>query len=78
MQDRLDDFAIFDLEKLEKLAENFQWLGLRYDNLREKYPGKYVAIQDRRVVDYDGDLENLMKRLDIRNIDKAIAIDFIK
>jgi len=38
----------------------------------------YVAIKDRHIVDYDRNLESLVKRLDIRNIDKSIAIDFIK
>lgn len=78
MQNRLDDFAISDLDKLEKLAENFEWLGLRYDNLKQEYDGRYVAIQERQVIDYDRNLENLMKRLDIRNLNKSIAIDFIK
>ena len=77
MQDHFDDFAISDLDKLEKLAENFEWLGLRYNGIKEVYHDKYVAIQDRQIVDYDKDLDNLMKRLDIRNIDKSIAIDFI-
>lgn len=78
MQDRLDDFAISEIDKLEELAENFEWLGLRYDKLKEEYYGRYVAIQDRQIVDYDLDLKRLMKRLDIKNIDKSIAIDFIK
>ncbi len=36
MQD-LDDFAKFDLDKLERLADNFEWIHQQYDNLKEKY-----------------------------------------
>jgi hypothetical protein len=77
MQDHLDDFAISDLDKLERLAENFEWLGLQYDSLKKVYHDRYVVIQDRQIVDDDRNLENLMKRLDIRNTDKSIAIGFI-
>ncbi|HET6590046.1 MAG TPA: DUF5678 domain-containing protein [Candidatus Nitrosocosmicus sp.] len=52
-------------------------IGLQYDSLKKVYHDRYVAIQDRQIADYDRNLENLMKRLDIRNMDKSIAIDFI-
>jgi hypothetical protein len=52
-------------------------IGLQYDSLKKVYYDRYVAIQDRQIVDYDRDLENLIKILEIRNMDKSIAIDFI-
>ncbi len=43
MQD-LDDFAKSDLDKLERLAMNFEWIHKKYDNLKEKYDNQYVVI----------------------------------
>ena len=43
MQD-LDDFAKSDLNKLERLAMNFEWIHKKYDNLNEKYDNQYDVI----------------------------------
>lgn len=43
MQD-LDDFAKSDLDKLERLADSFEWIHKQYDNLKEKYDNQYIAI----------------------------------
>ena len=44
----LDDFAKSDLDKLERLADNFEWVHKQYDNLKETYDNQYVAIKDKR------------------------------
>jgi hypothetical protein len=76
MQD-LDDFAKSDLDKLEKLADNFKWIHkLDYD-LKQKYDKRYVAIKNRKILDKDTSLDRLIKRLDIRNYDESIAIEYI-
>jgi hypothetical protein len=73
----LDDFAKSDLDKLERLAENFKWIHKQHDNLKEKYDKKFVAIKDRKILDKDTNLDRLIKRLDIRNYDYSIAIEYI-
>ena len=73
----LDDFAKSDLDKLERLANNFKWIHNQYDNLKKKYDNKYVAIKNRKILDKDTNLERLVKRLNIRNYDDSIAIEYI-
>jgi hypothetical protein len=73
----LDDFAKSDLDKLEKLADNFKWIHKQYDNLKKKYDNHHVAIKDRKILDKDTSLDRLIKRLDIRNYDDSIAIEYI-
>jgi hypothetical protein len=73
----LDDFAKSDLDKLEKLADNFKWIHKQYDNLKKKYDNHYVAIKDRTILDRDTNLDRLVKRMHIRNYDDSIAIEYI-
>ncbi|VFJ15134.1 DUF5678 domain-containing protein [Candidatus Nitrosocosmicus franklandus] len=77
MQD-LDDFAKSDLDKLERLADNFRWIYKQQNNLRGKYDNNYVAIKDKKILDKDTNLDRLMKRLNIRNYDESIAIEYIQ
>ena len=76
MQD-LDDFAKSDLDKLERLANNFEWIHNQYDTLKEKCDNQYVAIKDKKILDKDTNLDKLVERLEIRNYDDSIAIEFI-
>lgn len=75
--ENLDDFDKSDLDKLEKLVENFEWFHSHHEILKEEYESQYVSIKDRKVLDSDNDLERLVKRLDIKNYDKSIAIEFV-
>ena len=76
MQD-LDEFAKSDLDKLERLADNFEWIHKQYDNLKETYDNQYVAIKDRKIVDTDIDHDRLVNRMNITNYDESIAIEYI-
>jgi len=73
----LDDFAKSDLDKLERLAENFEWIHKQHHNLKEKYDKKFVAIKDKKILDKDTSHDRLIKRLDIRNYDDSIAVEYI-
>ena len=73
----LDDFAKSDLDKLERLADNFEWVHEQYYNLKETYDNQYVAIKDKRIVDKDIDHDRLVKRMNITNYDESIAIEYI-
>jgi len=75
--ENLDDFAKSDLDKLEKLAQNFRWIYSHYEYLKQKYDKQYIAIKDEKVLDNDSKMEKLVNRLNIQNYDKSIAIDFI-
>ena len=73
----LDDFVRSDLDKLERLADNFEWFNSQYDNLKKEFVRQYVAIREKQIVDSDISLERLIKRLNIKNYDKSIAIEYI-
>lgn len=73
----LDDFAKSDLDKLDRLADNFKWIHKQYDNLKKKYDNHYIAIKDKKILDKDTNFDRLVKRLDIRNYDESIAIEYI-
>ena len=73
----LDDFAKSDLDKLERLADNFEWVHKQYDNLKEKYDNQYIAIKDKMIVDKYIDRDRLVIRLNITNYDESIAIEYI-
>ncbi len=75
--ENLDDFAKSDLDKLERLVKNFEWFHFHHESLKEGYESQYVAIKNRKLLDNDNDLERLVKRLDIKNYDKSIAIEFV-
>lgn len=73
----LDDLATSDLYKLEKLAGNFEWFSLQHDSLKKDFNRRYVAIEEKQVVDCDTSLERLIKRLKIQNYDNSIAIEYV-
>jgi hypothetical protein len=73
----LDDFVRSDLDKLERLADNIEWFNSQYDNLKKEFVRQYVAIREKQIVDSDISLERLIKRLNIKNYDKSIAIEYI-
>jgi len=39
------------------------WISEHWDELRRKYPGMFIAVRERRVVDFDKDRESLEKRV---------------
>ena len=73
----LDDFVKSDLDRLEKLADNFKWFNSPYDSLKKNYDNQYVAIQERKILDSDANLKRLIKRPDTRNYNRSIAIDLV-
>jgi len=61
-------------ENVEQLfrasCDNLKWLEENYDRLKKEYDGKWVVIQDRRVVASSGTYESIMnalKKCDPRN-----------
>lgn len=73
----LEETVDNELFKLQKLKDNLDWF---YSN--DKYFKKYtnnqfVAIKDRAFLDKDFELERLIKRLNIKNYDDSIVIEFV-
>lgn len=67
-----------DIDKLEKFNKNFQWFRNYYNDLRTKYKGEYVAINDYKVIDHDVDYERLItNRLKQRFAGDTIRVFFI-
>ncbi len=76
MQNQLD-FAKSDIDKLERLAENFKWIYGHKDTLRMEYKNEYVAVKSGKILGNDIKLERLVKRLNLTNYDESIAIEFV-
>ena len=64
--------------QFEKLKGNFEWFYSNYEELKESYDDQYVAIKDERAIDNDYDFELLLHRLNIRNCDESVAIEYVK
>ena len=64
-------------EKLKKLMCNLDWLYKNYKHFEKYHKNQFVAIKDKSFLDKDIELEKLVKRLKIKNIDGSIAIEFI-
>ncbi len=61
-----------------EVDEDFAWIGEHWEELRSKYPGKYIAVRERQVIDSDEDKERLKRRLEERFGDVwGIIITFI-
>ena len=61
-----------------EVEEDFAWIGEHWEELRERYPGKYIAVRGGRVIDFDEDKELLRRRLEERFGDIwGIIITFI-
>jgi len=66
-----------DIAKFEKLKDNFNWFYSNYDRIERDIHNQYIAVKDRKHIDNDVDLEALIKRLNLKNYDDSIAIEFI-
>lgn len=66
-----------DIIKFEKIRENFEWFYENYEDLKQNFSNRYVAVKDRRQIDSDKKLEVLLKRLNLSNCDESIAIEYV-
>ena len=65
------------MEKLERLKDNLDWFNENYNHFKEYYRNQFVAVKDKRFLDKDTELETLVKRLNIKDINDSIAIEFV-
>jgi len=66
-----------DFAKFEKLKDNFSRFYSNYDMIEMDIRNQYVAVKDRKHIDNDVSLEAIIKRLNLKNYDDSIAIEFI-
>lgn len=69
--ENLEDFAKPDLDKFERLADNFKWFNSQHDSIKKEYNGQYFAFQEQQILDSDINLERLIRRLNIKNYDRG-------
>jgi len=66
-----------DIAKFEKLKDNFSWFYSNYDRIEKDIHNQYIAVKDRKHIDNDTNLDALIKRLNLKNYDESIAIEFV-
>jgi hypothetical protein len=66
-----------DMEKLEKLKDNLDWFNENHKHFKKYYKNQFVAIKDKSFLDKDTELERLVNRLEIKDFDDSIAIEFV-
>ena len=66
-----------DIAKFEKLKDNFSWFYSNYDGIERDIHNQYIAVKDRKHIDNDANLDALIKRLNLKNYDESIAIEFV-
>jgi hypothetical protein len=63
-----------DIEQLFKAScDDLKWLEENYDRLKREYDGKWVIIQDKKVVASGGSYESIMNALKKCDPRKAIV-----
>ena len=52
------------LEILRRSEEDSKWVSDDFENLRNKYEGKVLAVKDKRVISYADTAEELVEKLE--------------
>jgi hypothetical protein len=67
-----------NVEMVKKSKENFQWFVRHFDELKERYEGKYIAINDGKVIAENVEQLPLLENLDKQFHDRrAILVQYI-
>ena len=65
------------LEAIRRKRENLEWVSGAISSLRKDYGGRYIAVQDRKVVDSDEDFERLLARVRTRDDADSVTIEHV-
>jgi len=58
--------------------ENSKWVAKNIEDLRKRFPDKYIAVQRKDVIEDDADLIELITKLRKRNLDiDTITIEYV-
>jgi len=56
---------------------NREWFEENREKLVEKYDGKFIAIYERDVVDFDEDVGRLMKRVEKKYSPDRVSVEYV-
>jgi len=63
-----------DLELLNKAEENLEWFKENFSKIQERYPGKVIAIKDKKIIDSTKNSQQLLESLKNKRIDDSEVI----
>ena len=67
----------WDVAKIERIKNMYEWFYSNYEYFRKNYPCKHVAIDNKKVLDCDESLDTLVKRLQITDYRNSIVIEYV-
>jgi len=66
------------LRGIVDFSRNMDWISENQEKLRKKYPNKYIAVVNLKVIDSDSDLQILIRKLKEKGKSPSeIPIEFI-
>ena len=66
------------LQILVSGKEDLKWFDSNFSNIIETYDNKFVAVQNKRILDSDANLDNLIDKLHKKNIDTSgVLLKFV-
>jgi len=65
------------LTLFKEQERNREWFEKNHEMLTEKYDGKFVAIYERSVVDFDEDIGRLMERVEKRYPPDRVSVEYV-
>ncbi len=58
--------------------ESLEWFNTHIVAIRRQYNNKFVALEDKQIIDFDSNLDTLMERLLMKKIDlSSVMVEFI-
>ncbi len=70
-------FINLDMDNLQRIKDNFEWFYSNHDLLKKDYENQYVAVKDKEFLDSDRDSNMLIERLNLKDYNNSIAIDYV-
>ena len=66
------------LKGLKEFSSDMDWMDAKLDRLRKEYPNKYIAVNNRKIVGSDPNLQNLLRKLKRKKLNPGeIPVEFI-
>ncbi len=65
------------IEAIRRERENLEWISRSMGSLRKKYGDRFVAVEDRKIIDNDPDFEALLKRVRKLPDPESVTIEFV-
>lgn len=53
-----------ELHILNNIENDSEWLYSHYEEIRERFSDKFIAVKNRNVIESDASMENLVKKLE--------------